>query len=345
MVLNTYIANEYLRAVIVAMLIFVFIRLVILGFEKIASILVKKKKTKIGIFILEKLSFPLTIFAFLLSIYIGLREIIFEGVLGTVLNKSVYSTLLICLGYLGYIILNAILFKTLESYSKRFKKTFDRSFALLINTMLKILIVVFIVVYIFATWNVNLGPILAGLGIIGIVVGLALQPTLSNIFSGLSIIIDKTVGLGDLVYLDKDTKGTIEKVGFRSTKIKTFDNEMLIIPNNKLAEGKVQNVSLPEPKSRVVIPFSVAYGSDIEKVKKIVLNEVKKIPQCESYPEPLIRFTEMSNSSLDFKAYFWVDSISKKWESIDKANTMIYDVLNRTGISIPFPQLDVHLKK
>lgn len=159
------------------------------------------------------------------------------------------------------------------------------------------------------------------------------------------MILDKSVRTGDLVYLDSNAKGTVEKIGLRSTKIRTFDNELIIVPNNKLAESQIQNVALPEPKSRVVIPFSVAYGSNVEKVKKIVMTEIKSIKNIVKDPEPMVRFLEMGDSSLNFKAYFYVDSYENRFSSIDEANTKIYNALNKNKISIPFPQLDVNLKK
>jgi small-conductance mechanosensitive channel len=135
------------------------------------------------------------------------------------------------------------------------------------------------------------------------------------------------------------------KVGFRSTKIKTFDNELIIVPNNTLADSMIQNVALPDPKTRAKVSFSVAYGSDVDKVKKIVIKELKSISDLDKEEDVVVRFIEMADSSLNFKAYFYVDSFDNKWSAIDEANTKIYKALNKGGISIPFPQMDVHLKK
>ena len=201
------------------------------------------------------------------------------------------------------------------------------------------------VIYILDIWGVEIGPFLAGLGIAGIAIALALQPILSNIFSGISVILDKSVRVNDLIYLGTDAKGKILKVGLRSTKIRTFDNELIIVPNNKLADSMIQNVALPDPKTRATVPFGVAYGSDVDKVKKIVLKELKTISDLDESEDITIRFVEMGDSSLNFKAYFYVDSFDNKWKAIDEANTKIYNALNKNGISIPFPQMDVHLKK
>ena len=131
----------------------------------------------------------------------------------------------------------------------------------------------------------------------------------------------------------------------RSTKIRTFDNQIITLPNGKLAADKIENYVQPDPTARVVVPFSVAYGSNIEKVKKIVLKEVSKVDGFKKDPEPFVLFLEMADSALNLKAYFWVKSYKKRYGALDEANTRIYNVLNKNKISIPFPQMDVHLKK
>ena len=188
-------------------------------------------------------------------------------------------------------------------------------------------------------------PLIGALGIAGIAVALALQPVLGNIFSGASMVLDRTIGIGDLVYLDSQTQGKVVKIGMRSTRILTFDNELIIVPNSVLAEGKIQNVAKPEPQTRVVIPFGVAYGSEIAQVKKLVLEEIEKMEFACKDPAPKIRFLEMADSSLNFKVYFYVETFDHRADAIDEANTRIYNALNREGIEIPFPQMDVNLKK
>lgn len=159
------------------------------------------------------------------------------------------------------------------------------------------------------------------------------------------MILDKSIKVGDLIYLDADTRGKVLAIGLRSTRILTFDNELIIVPNSKVADSKIQNIAEPDPKARVVIPFSVEYGSDVNKVKKIVLAEIKKVEHFIAEPEPIVRFIEMGQSSLNFKAYFYVDSFEFRWAAIDESNTRIYNLLNKAGIGIPFPQMDVHLKE
>jgi len=241
-------------------------------------------------------------------------------------------------------IVNILIFTGIKKMAEKSKSKIDDTLFSIFNSILNIVLVVLAFLYILNIWGVEIGPLLAGLGIAGIAIALALQPILSNIFSGIAIVLDGTVKTGDLVYLEGESiKGKIDKIGLRSTRIRTFDNEYIIMPNNKLSDTAIQNVGLPEPKSRVVIPFGVAYGSNIAKVKKLIVSELRKVKNLAKKDKVWVRFTEMADSSLNFKAYFYVDTFEKRAGAKDEANTRIYNALMKANIQIPFPQMDVHM--
>jgi small-conductance mechanosensitive channel len=305
-----------------------------------------KTKTDFDDLLLERSSFPLTVLLFFISLKIAIKSLSFSSLtLDNVIHSLINSAIAICVGVLIYVFVDLALSRVLFRVSGRGKNSAGESLASMMSGFLKVVIVILLFLFILYLWGVEIGPLLAGLGLAGLAVALAIQPTLANIFSGVAMILDKTVRVGDLVYLDANTKGYIHKIGLRSTKIQTFDNEFIIVPNTKLADSTIQNVALPEPKSRVVIPFSVGYGNDINKVKKVVLQEIKSIKEISNSLEPLVRFLEMGESSLNFKAYFYVDSYDRRFSAIDEANTKIYNRLRKEKIEIPFPQMDVHLKK
>ena len=345
MVFENYITNPYIRSIVIAIIIIIITRIVISITFKIIKSLTKKTKTDLDDIIMKKSATPLTLIIFLFAIKIPLAELPLPESVETNLAKIIFSFAVLVVIYMIYVLFDIIIINAWEQFSKKTKTKIDESLTSLIHTALKIILIVIAFLYILDLWGVEIGPLLAGLGIAGLAVALALQPTLSNIFSGVSMILDKTLKVGDLVYLEGDTKGKVMKVGLRSTKIKTFDNELVIIPNATLADSKIQNVALPEPQSRAVVPFGVAYGSNINKVKSLILKEIKSLTHIEKDPEPSIKFLEMADSSLNFKAYFYVDSFENRFASIDEANTKIYNALTKAGIEIPFPQRDVHMKK
>ncbi len=342
--LEEIIPNDYLRTLAFFLVLLFVIRLVLFIVEKILVKLTSKTKTELDDELIRRMSKPLTFLSVLISLYISIKEFQFVDSVQMAVNNSVFSLIIVVVAVIIYIVVDVLVITAIKKAAKKTKTDIDDSLISLFHSALKIAFFIVTFLYILSEWGIEIMPLLAGLGVAGLAVALALQPILSNIFSGASVVLDRSIRVGDLIYLDT-AKGKIEKIGLRSTKVRTFDNELLIIPNNKLAEGIIQNVALPEKKSRATVVFGVSYGSDIDKVKKLVLKEIKKIDHIEKDPEPIVRFIEMADSALNFKAFFYVDSYDNRYGAIDEANTRIYNALNRAGIEIPFPQLDVHLKK
>ncbi|NCO11167.1 hypothetical protein CO038_00335 [Candidatus Pacearchaeota archaeon CG_4_9_14_0_2_um_filter_39_13] len=344
-ILNDYVANPYLRALVVLLGVFLILKVTAFIIEKIVLRATAKTKTNIDDVFIKKVSRPLTVLILLIGLRVALEEIPLAAGVDEIFARIVTSVIILMIAYIIYLFVDVVLFVVLMGKIKSSNSSTRESLLSLVNSVLRVAWILIALLYILDLWGVEIGPLLAGLGIAGLAIALALQPTLANVFSGISILLDKSVKIGDLIYLDAETKGKISQVGLRSTRIITFDNELIIVPNTKLADSKIQNVALPEKKSRAVIPFGVAYGSDIDKVKKLILDEIKKVEHFISEPEPAVRFTEMGSSSLNFKAYFYVDDYDNRFTAIDEANTRIYNALNRAGISIPFPQIDVHIKE
>jgi MscS family membrane protein len=342
---ENYITNPYLRAIIIVLLVFIILRIIVYLIEKVIFKLAKKTKSDRDDIFIKRSSKAVSFLVLLFGFLIAIRElpIGFEAI--GIAEKLIFSVMVISVAYIIYVFLDVILLYYLGKVLKGEHSNVIESIMSLAHGVINIILVSLAFLYILNIWGIEIGPFLAGLGIAGIAIAFAMQSTLSNVFSGASIILDKSVQVGDLIYLDNETKGKVVKVGLRSTQILSFDNEMLIVPNSKIADSKIQNVAKPDPKARVIIPFSVAYGTDVEKVKKVVLKEIKKIKHFVDNPEPMVRFLEMADSGLIFKAYFHVESFMNRFAAIDEANTRIYNALNSSGINIPFPQMDVHLKK
>jgi len=337
--------NQYLTALMYLIIWFFILRISVYILEKIILKMTVKTNTTLDDLIISKSAKPLTIIVLLISMKIALDKLPWsEGLVNTI-NLSMNTLIGIVSLYLVYVIFSLSFMRVVKKVSKKTNGGYNEGLIQLTKSTLQVTLILAGMIYILGAWGIEIGPILTGIGIGGIALAFALQSSLSNVFGGISIILDKSVNVGDLVILEGNVSGKILRIGLRSTKIKTFDNEVIIVPNSKLAESNIHNVAQPEPKSRVVIQFGVAYGTEIEKVKKIVFKEIKQIKGFVDDPEPNVRFIEMGNSSLNFKAYFFVDSFENRFAAIDEANTRIYNALNKAGISIPFPQMDVHLKK
>ncbi len=347
MVLENTISNDYLRALVILVLVFIALKIIVFVIGKIILRITQKTKTTLDDKIVQKSSKPISFLILIIGLRIAFLELPITNSLFDITSKVITSILILAIFFLVYRIIDIFITNWGYRWAKRTKSTLDDSLFGLAHKSLIVLTIIIAFLYLLNFWGVEITPLLASLGIAGIAVAFALQSSLANIFGGISLILDKTIKVGDLIYIDQETRGTVMDVGLRSTKIRTFDNEVVIMPNGKLADMRIQNVVLPDAKVRVVIPFSVAYGSNIDKVKEIALKEILKIGGIakDSELEPFVRFTEMRDSSLLFKAYFFMEDYSERFRAIDEANTRIYNALNKNKITIPFPQLDVHLKK
>jgi MscS family membrane protein len=158
-------------------------------------------------------------------------------------------------------------------------------------------------------------------------------------------VLDKTFKVGDKVQLESGELGTILDIGLRSTKLRTYDNEVIHIPNGFLANAKVKNYTQPDVSIRVNVEFGVEYGSDPDNVKKIVLEAIKQVDTVLPEPEPIVQFLKMSDFSLDFVARAWVKSYGKAYSTKVNITDAIYKALNKANIGIPFPTHTVYTKK
>ncbi len=142
--------------------------------------------------------------------------------------------------------------------------------------------------------GVSIAPLLTALGVSGLAVALALQDTLSNFFAGIQILLDKPVKVGDFVRLETGQEGYVDDIGIRSTRILVSTNNIVVIPNNKLAQSVLTNYSLPDPSTSFNIQVRVAAGQDPEKVEKLMLDEAQKgmayVPGLLNKPDPRVSF-------------------------------------------------------
>ncbi len=324
---------------------FVIAELVALVIERVLMKFAKKTKTKVDDLIIQKTKKPIVLIIILIGFRLAGGQI---PILGSALSifANILSSITVIIGmWIVISIIEIFIDNWGRNWAKQTKSHVDDNLVTLLHKVSKLITVIVGILYLLDVWGVSITPLLASLGVAGIAVAFALQTTLGNIFGGMSLIIDRSLRVGDVIQLDQETMGTVVDVGVRSTKIKTFDNELIILPNGKLADMRIKNFARPDLSARLVVTFSVAYGSKIDQVKKIVLDEMKKIKELRKDPEPYVRFLEMGESALKFKAYMWLDDYKERFMVKDKVNTGIYNALNKEGIEIPFPQMDVHLKK
>jgi small-conductance mechanosensitive channel len=190
-------------------------------------------------------------------------------------------------------------------------------------------------------WDIDVTPLLASAGIAGIIVGLAARDTLANFFGSLSLYLDGTYKVGDYVVLETGERGRVEDISVRSTVIRTRDDILVTVPNSKLSNAAIINESTPKTKRRIRVPLGVAYGTDIDRLQEILLEEAVEVGLVLERPKPRVRFREFGGSSLNFELLCWVNNPAQRARATHQLNSAIYKRLQTEGIEIPFPQRDV----
>ncbi|MEL6224141.1 MAG: mechanosensitive ion channel domain-containing protein [Cyanobacteria bacterium J06627_8] len=189
----------------------------------------------------------------------------------------------------------------------------------------------------------DVGSLAIVASVLGVGIGFGLQNIANNFISGLVILFERPIRVGDFINVG-DLTGTVERIGARSTEIRTLDYVTIIVPNSEFIETKVVNWSHGHPVSRLHVPFGVAYSSGIRHVRGAVLEAVKVHPEILRYPQPQIWFQGFGDSSLDFDLLVWIREPRHK----DRIRSDLYYLIEanfrRNAIEIPFPQRDLHVR-
>ncbi len=335
-------ANIYLQfvCILIATVLIAFVFKFIL--KKVLKPFIKKTKTQIDDLIVKSISSMSYYIVLIVGVKYALKVFEFK----TPFYDSLINSVLI-------LVVSVILVKIINNFSKqwikewkfRTKTSADERLIPFLKKILKSLVIVLAAFFIFDSWNIDISPLLATAGVAGLAIGLAVKDSLSNILGGLQLVLDQTFKVEDKVMLESGELGVIMDIGLRSTKLRTYDNETIYIPNGYLANSKIKNYTKPDLTIRVNVEFGVTYGTKIEEVKKVVVDAVREIDKVLEKPEPVVQFLKMSDFSLDFVARGWVEDYIDAWGTWLEMNEKIYDALNKAHISIPFPTRTVYSKK
>jgi len=213
-----------------------------------------------------------------------------------------------------------------------------------INQLIKYLIYVFAIIMALGVFGINMNLLLGGAAALLVGIGLGLQQTFNDFICGLVLLFERSVSVGDVLEID-GVVGRVTEIGLRSSTLSTRGNISLVVPNHKLVNEKVYNWNHDDHTVRFGVKIGVAYGSDTTKVKKLLLEALKVNPYVVDYPAPFVRFTEFSDSTLDFKLYFFSKNLLVIEDVKSDIRLEIDRLFRENHISIPFPQREIHIRK
>jgi len=211
-----------------------------------------------------------------------------------------------------------------------------------ISLVIRYFVIAFGIVLALSSLGIDLGKFNLMAGALGLGIGFGLQTVVSNFISGLILVFERPIHIGDTVEVN-NLLGTVNRIGVRSSSISTFDGAEVIVPNNNLIANDLINWTLSDSIKRVEILVGTTYGSDPNKVLEILRGEVLKNKEALKIPAPHALFSEFGDSSLNFKLRFWVN-YEVALQTKSDVSIGIYNEFAKHGIEIPFPQRDLHIK-
>jgi small-conductance mechanosensitive channel len=293
---------------------------------------------------------PFVMLVFLIILKIGVQDLstspLFQGSpFFTWFDRVFYAVLIITIAFW----VDAVTRTAIDWYSSDFSARTGSSvnqFLPLGRQVARLLIFFLAVTIVLGYFGINISGLIATAGVASLAIALAAQETLSNMFAGLMIMLDRPFRPGDRIELvGSGLIGDVLQIGTRTTKILTFENNVIVVPNKDLANSRVINHISPDPQVTLRLSVGVAYGTDMHRTKDVLMEVLKGHPDVLDNPAPAVYFTEFGDSSLNLLITCWIPSSLDRFRVTDELNTAIKDRFEKEGIEIPFPQRTVHLKK
>jgi small-conductance mechanosensitive channel len=257
-------------------------------------------------------------------------------------NLKIYTILSILIIFLIVKTILWLIKKALNSEKSKFFKI-EQGSSHALYQIIKYLFWIIAFTLILETIGVDVTVLLAGSAALLVGIGLGLQQTFNDVISGIILLVEGTTKVGDILEIDDDVV-KIESIGLRTSKVQNRDNISIIIPNSLITTNKVINWSHQSKKSRFIVSVGVAYGSDVQLVIKLLEESVNEHPKISLKKSIEARLMDFGNSSLDFNVFFFSNDAFR----IEKIKSEIRLIINKkfdeNGVTIPFPQMDVHVK-
>jgi len=215
----------------------------------------------------------------------------------------------------------------------------------LLHNVAKVVLAAMAIYFVFLAWNIDVTAWLASAGIVGLALSFAAKDTLSNLFAGVSIVVDAPYKTGDYIILDSGERGIVTDIGLRSTRILTRDDVEITVPNGIIGNSTIINeAGGPPAQHRIRIGVGVAYGSDLDQVIDTLQKVAEENASILPSPEPRVRFRLFGDSSLNFELLGWIADPASGGRVRHELNCAVYRAFNAQGIQIPFPQRDLHVR-
>ncbi len=332
--------GDGLRFLLFLIMIWLVVRIVKWIENHIGRKLVLRTKTKLDDKLLDVFSLSSGRLIWIIGLYFALHQ------LTIIFSQNFYQYIDGCLYVLAVLVIvhfiNRVLLTVLDWYSDTWGKKMDSrirdEFGPLFRRLIVIAVYLTAVVIILKHFDQEVSSIVVSLGVGSLAIALAAKDTLANMISGFTIMTDRPFRVGDRIMLETGEKGDVFDIGLRSTRILTFDNTLIVVPNQQIVNEKVTNLSYPNPQIRVIVEVGVAYGTDLNLAKDIMVAICNEHSEVLDDPAPASYFLNFGDSSLDLRVTCYVPRWGLQWQVAEEIRLEVYKKFTEAKIEIPFPQ-------
>jgi MscS family membrane protein len=337
---GVFVMNVILTAVIAILLVLVF--------PPIARKLTAKTETKLDDMLIEIVRGPTTLIFILLMCLESMHSL-------PITYKTLYTIKLgfdiifvFAAAWMIYKLFKDIFIYYMKKYAEASETELDDVLIPIAEKLGAVLIVVGAVAFILRDFGIDITVLVAGMGVMGVVIGFAMQESLGNFIGGMFLLTDRPFKSGDDIQLPDGTYCKVVHVGMRTTKLyRTANKDILVLPNSDIANKPIVNLTQPDRLVGTSVKVGVAYNTDIEKVREIVTGIVSEHPDVanDADNKPAFRFTEFGDSSVEVKVFFSVKDLDNMWRVQSEVREAIHKRFAKEGIEIPLPQRVVHMRQ
>jgi small-conductance mechanosensitive channel len=295
--------------------------------------------------ILSRVTPPAGLLVIFAGLYLAVRHLPFPEMVHIIASGAVFVGNIFILTNIAYRITDEILNWYSGRVAERTGVGLDRQIMPLLEKLVSIFLILTALMITLKHFNYDILSLVTALGIGSLAIGLAAKDTLANMISGFTLMIDRPFRIGDRIQLVSGQWGDVTDIGLRSTKIKTTDNTVLIIPNSELCNTTLINLAFPDSRFRGKVNVGIEYGSDVEMVKKFLVTIAGEIPEILNDPQPQALFLSFGESALNLTLFFWIKDYAEILPVTDGITTLVNRRFRESGIVMPYPTRTVMLGK
>jgi small-conductance mechanosensitive channel len=303
-------------------------------------------KTQYGNTFIRKIRMPIRVVSIAIGVQIGLQRLPFLDVFVKQWINRVFMAIYLIMGTVAvWYFLDVIV----EWYRSEIEPQGSSArqmdtLLILLQRAARVLLVTISLIMLLSLYNINVNALIAALGVGGLALSLAAQDSLANIISGVMIMIDQPFRVGDRIEIQNlDTWGDVVDIGLRSTRIRTLDNRMVIVPNISISSSQIVNYTYPDPQYRIQIELTIGYKEDIEKVRQIIIGTMRQVDGVLDDKPVDVLYHRMGKSGMIFRVRWWIASYRDTYRVFDRVNTALQKALDDARVSMPFDTYNIRI--